>query len=158
MAKRRDEIEPETTEPMVPQAPMGIDLSTEAGPPAAASVAGSPSADAPARQGVAPFCPAHPKIRMKSNRSEESFTRYYCPIASCKESLKIGRPTRPHTDGEDCPYHAGVPTIVFVRNQFFARRVCPVEGCTFAVNTARSKMAERVARAAAEEQDFNARP
>lgn len=55
-----------------------------------------------ARQSSAPFCPYHKKTRCVSRRSDQFFTRYYCPEEGCSFSIKIPRPRiRPAEEEQD---------------------------------------------------------
>ena len=47
------------------------------------------------RQSKQPFCPYHRKVRCKAGRSDQFFTRYYCPEEGCTFSQKVPRPRRP---------------------------------------------------------------
>lgn len=43
------------------------------------------------RNGAVMFCPYH-DVQLKAGKSENVFTRYYCPEAGCKYSQKVARP------------------------------------------------------------------
>lgn len=51
------------------------------------------SAETATRQrDVVIFCPYHPELQLKANRTEAYFTRYYCPDGACGYSQKVPRP------------------------------------------------------------------
>lgn len=61
-----------------------------------------PNVQPRARQSSAPFCPYHKKTRCVSRRSDQFFTRYYCPEEGCSFSIKIPRPRiRPAEEEQD---------------------------------------------------------
>lgn len=83
----------------------------------------------------APDCPEHgaPCI---SNRSEKSFTRYYCRHKGCRFSKKIARPPALPDLRPRCPDHN-----VLCKCNHSERRVsyyyCPRTGCRFAAKVVR---------------------